>query len=105
MPSPRIACLVPAATDLAACLGLRVVGVSHECDHPVARGLPVLTRSRVAPPRPDGPGPAEIDLRVSAALAAGEPLYTVDRAALARLLPDIVLSQAICDVCAARADA
>lgn len=104
MHPPRIACLVPAATDLAASLGLHVVGVSHECDHPIARGLPVLTRSRITPMQPDGPGPAEIDLQVSAAVAAGEALYTVDREALARLAPDIVLSQAICDVCAARAD-
>lgn len=104
MRSPRIACLVPAATDLAADLGLDVVGVSHECDHPIARGLPVLTRSRIAAMHPHGPGPAEIDQQVSAAVAAGEPLYVVDRAALARLAPDIVLSQAICDVCAARAD-
>ncbi|MFZ6179219.1 ABC transporter substrate-binding protein [Nannocystis pusilla] len=104
MRSPRIACLVPAATDLAAALGLDVVGVSHECDHPIARGLPVLTRSRIAAMHPHGPGPADIDRQVSAAVAAGEPLYVVDRAALARLAPDIVLSQAICDVCAARAD-
>ncbi|WP_434425623.1 ABC transporter substrate-binding protein [Nannocystis pusilla] len=104
MRPPRIACLVPAATDLAADLGLDIVGVSHECDHPIARGLPVLTRSRIAAMHPRGPGPAEIDLQVSAAVAAGEPLYTVDRAALARLAPDIVLSQAICNVCAARAD-
>jgi len=105
MRSPRIACLVPAATDLAASLGLEVVGVSHECDHPIARGRPVLTRSRISAMHPGGPGPAEIDLQVSAAVAAGEPLYRVDRDALARLAPDIVLSQAICDVCAARAEA
>lgn len=105
MRPPRIACLVPAATDLAASLGLEVVGVSHECDHPIARGLPVLTRSRISAMHPHGPGPAEIDLQVSAAVAAGEPLYVVDRDALARLAPDIVLSQAICDVCAARTDA
>lgn len=105
MRSPRIACLVPSATDLAAHLGLTVVGVSHECDHPVARGLPVLTRSVVAAMHPDGPGPAEVDRQVNLAAAAGEPLYIVDRAALAALAPDLVLSQSICDVCAARTDA
>ncbi len=102
MRTPRVACLVPAATDLAAQLGLEVVGVSHECDHPCARGLPVLTRSVLAA----HPGqPAEIDRQVSAAVAVGEPLYFVDRAQLAALAPDLVISQSICDVCAARVGA
>ncbi len=101
----RVACLVPSATDLALRLGLHVVGVSHECDHPAVRGLPVLTRSRVAAAHPDGPGAGEVDLAVRAAVAEGGPLYVVDRERLAALAPDVVLSQAICDVCAARADA
>lgn len=105
MHAPRIACLVPAATDLAASLDLTIVGVSHECDHPRARGLPALTRSVVAAMHPGGPGPAEIDRQVSAAAASERPLYLVDRAALAALAPDLVLSQSICDVCAARTDA
>ena len=41
----------------------------------------------------------------SRAAAAGDPLYLVDRDALAALRPDIVVSQSICDVCAARTDA
>ncbi len=105
MSAPRVACLVPSATDLAASLGLHVVGVSHECDHPLARGLPILTRSVLPPMHPGGPGPAEIDRQVSDAAAAGDPLYLVDRDALAALRPDIVVSQSICDVCAARTDA
>ena len=105
MRAPRIACLVPSATDLVAALGLPVVGVSHECDHPIARGLPVLTRSVIPAMHPGGPGPAEVDRQVSASVAAGDPLYIVDRAALAALAPDLVLSQTICDVCAARAQA
>ena len=102
---PRIACLVPSATDLAARLGLTIVGVSHECDHPAARGLPVLTRSTIAAMHPDGPGPAEVDRQVSVTATSGAPLYIVDRAALAALAPDLVVSQSICDVCAARTDA
>lgn len=105
MSPPRVACLVPSATDLAACLGLHVVGVSHECDHALARGLPILTRSVIPPLHPGGPGPAEVDRQVSETAAAGEPLYLVDREALAALHPDLVLSQSICDVCAARTDA
>jgi iron complex transport system substrate-binding protein len=105
MSALRVACLVPSATDLAASLGLHIVGVSHECDHPLARGLPILTRSVLPSLHPGGPGPAEIDRQVSDAAATGSPLYLVDRHALAALRPDLVLSQSICDVCAARTDA
>jgi iron complex transport system substrate-binding protein len=94
----RIASLVPSATDIACALGLEaeLVGVSHECDHPAARGKPVLTASNI----PHGLAPAEIDARVSQAMAAGESLYRVERERLAELRPDVVLSQAVCDVCA-----
>ena len=99
--APRIASLVPSGTDLVAALGLadRLVGVSHECDHPVARGLPRLTSSVL--PAPDAhPDPAEVDRAVNAAVAAGTPLYRTDTDTLARLRPDVVLAQSICDVCA-----
>ncbi len=98
----RIASLVPSGTDLVAHLGLgeHLVGVSHECDHPSAAGLPVLTRSRV-PSAPDQ-APAEVDAAVSAAMAEGAPLYLTDRERLAELSPDLVLTQDICDVCAVR---
>lgn len=98
----RLASLVPSGTDLIASLGLaeHLVGVSHECDHPSAVGLPVLTRSRV-PSAPDRPA-AEVDAAVSAAMADGGPLYLTDRALLAELAPDVVLTQDICDVCAVR---
>ncbi len=100
----RIACLVPSATDLVAALGLgdAVVGVSHECDHPLAEGKPVLTRSRVpaAGKATGGASPGDVDAAVGEALAAGESLYVADRELLASLRPDIVVSQDACDVCA-----
>lgn len=98
----RIASLVPSGTDIVAALGLadRLVGVSHECDHPCAEGLPVLTRSRV-PSAPEQ-GAAAVDAAVSAAMAEGGPLYLTDRELLAELAPDLVISQDICDVCAVR---
>lgn len=98
----RIASLVPSGTDLVAYLGLadHLVGVSHECDHPSAAGLPVLTESRV-PSAPDQSA-AAVDAAVSAAMADGGPLYVTDRARLAELAPDLVVTQDICDVCALR---
>jgi len=96
----RIATLVPSATDLVLALGLEraLVGISHECDHPSAAGLPVLTESTLgAAPERD---PAEIDRAVSAAVAEGAPLYRTDLDALAALSPDLVIAQDVCDVCA-----
>jgi len=96
--------LVPGATESLFVLGLgpQVVGVTHECDHPpAARALPRVTRSNLAPGGQDG---GAIDASVNAALAAGQPLYSVDLDAIRRLEPDLVVAQDVCDVCAVAAD-
>jgi iron complex transport system substrate-binding protein len=104
----RIASLIPSGTDLVAALGLgsHLVGVSHECDHPEAIGLPVLTSSVIPPPTADGPSltPREIDTIVTTSVAAGESLYRTNRELLRSLAPDVVVSQDVCDVCAVNAD-
>ena len=106
--NPRIASLIPSGTDLSAALGFAdcLVGVSHECDHPDAADLPVLTSSSIPPPTGDGPSidPAEIDRLVSASVQAGESLYITDRPLLHSLAPTIVVSQDVCDVCAVNAE-
>lgn len=96
----RIATLVPSATDLVVALGLErhLVGVSHECDHPAAAALPVLTRSFV--PKAPEADPAVVDQAVSDAVAGGSSLYLADRARLSALAPDWVIGQDVCDVCA-----
>jgi iron complex transport system substrate-binding protein len=95
----RIVSLLASATELVVALGLgdRLVGRSHECDHPPwVRRLPVLSR-----PTFDVTGSsAEIDALVRQRLAAGQPLYEIDEAALAALAPDFVLTQTHCEVCA-----
>jgi iron complex transport system substrate-binding protein len=95
----RVASLIPSGTDIAVALGLgdQLVGVSHECDDPIAAGLPVLTSSGL--PGADTP-PAEIDRLVSEAAAAGDTIYRTDLALLHELAPDVILTQDICDVCA-----
>jgi iron complex transport system substrate-binding protein len=103
----RVVSLVPGATEaLFACgAGGRVVGVSHECDHPPeARGLPRLTASALGDDAGTGAPPAAIDRAVSERFAAGGGLYTVDRERLAALRPDLVVAQALCPVCAVTAD-
>lgn len=95
----RIVSLLASATELVVDLGLgdRLVGRSHECDHPDwVRSLPVLSK-----PTFDITGSsADIDARVRAKLAAGQPLYEIDEPALAALAPDFVLTQTHCEVCA-----
>ena len=102
--SPRVASLIPAGTDIVAALGLgaHLVGVSHECDHGVAAGLPVLTTSSLPSAAADEAplAPTEVDKRVIESVRAGEALYRTDTKLLASLRPDVVIAQDVCDVCA-----
>ena len=95
----RIVSLVPNGTEILFAVGAgpRVVGVSHECDFPAeARRLPVLTASALPP----GLAGAQVDAAVSAQLAGGASLYTLDEARIAALAPDLIVTQDLCPVCA-----
>ena len=95
----RIASLVPSATEMLYALGLgdRVVAVTHECDYPPeAQNLPHLTRTVLRP----GLDAAEIDAAVKATVSEGRALYELDAELLAELSPDLIVTQAVCDVCA-----
>lgn len=95
----RIVSLVPNGTEILFALGAgeEVVGVSHECDFPpAARSRPQLTGSALPP----GLSAAAVDRAVSGQLASGASLYTLDEAAIARLEPDLILTQQLCPVCA-----
>jgi iron complex transport system substrate-binding protein len=95
----RIASLVPSATEMLFALGLgeSVVAVTHECDYPQrARWLPRLTRSVL----PAGLSAREIDRAVSFTVGEGLPLYELDEDRLAAEAPDLIVSQALCPVCA-----
>jgi iron complex transport system substrate-binding protein len=99
----RIASLVPSATEALFALGLgeQVVAVTHECDHPAeATALPRLTSSVI----PDGLPPAEIDARVREVTGRGEALYRLDEETLRELRPDLIVTQALCAVCAVSYD-
>jgi iron complex transport system substrate-binding protein len=99
----RIVSLVPHATELLFALGLgeQVVGVTHECDHPIAaRGLPHVTRD-VLPP---GLSSAEIDREVKERTQRGEAIYALDEKALRALEPDLIVTQELCPVCAVSYD-
>jgi iron complex transport system substrate-binding protein len=78
-------------------VGQDVVAVTHECDYPSgALGLPHLTRSVI----PDGLVAAEIDAAVRHLTERGSALYELDEQLLADLEPDLIVTQAVCEVCA-----
>jgi iron complex transport system substrate-binding protein len=96
----RIVSLLPSATEIVYALGLGValVGVTHECDYPnAARTKPIVTRSLLDH---SGATSEEIDDAVRSQLRDGLSLYALDRDLLAELRPDVILTQALCDVCA-----
>ena len=99
----RIASLVPSATEALFALGLGddVVAVTHECDFPPeATARPRLTRSVLEP----GIGAAQIDSRVRELVGAGRALYELDEPTVAELEPDLIVTQAVCEVCAVSYD-
>jgi iron complex transport system substrate-binding protein len=99
----RIASLVPSATEMLFALGLgdQVVAVTHECDYPSeAAGKPHLTRSLV----PEGLSAAEIDAEVRRLTGEGRHLYELDERTLRELEVDLIVTQAVCEVCAVSYD-
>jgi iron complex transport system substrate-binding protein len=96
----RIVSLLPAATEIAAALGLmdQIVGVSHECDFPEqASQRPRITR---CPIHDAGLTSAKVDDWVRRALRENGTIYAIDEPLLRTLQPDIILTQRLCDVCA-----
>jgi iron complex transport system substrate-binding protein len=96
----RIVSLLPAATEIAAALGLmdQVVGVSHECDFPEqASQRPHVTH---CPMHNAGLTSVEVDEWVRRALRENGTIYTIDEPLLRTLQPDVILTQRLCDVCA-----
>jgi iron complex transport system substrate-binding protein len=95
----RIASLVPSATEMLFAVGLgeSVVGVTHECDYPPeARNLPHLTSTVLD----EGLDAGQIDAAVKETVGEGRALYALDEVLLEDLAPDLIVTQAVCDVCA-----
>lgn len=96
----RIVSLLASATEIVCELGLQqsLVGISHECDYPPE----ALDRPRVSRARfdPAGMSSGDIDAAVREAMRAHGDVYEVDGDLLRRLDPDLVLTQAVCHVCA-----
>jgi iron complex transport system substrate-binding protein len=95
----RIVSLVPSATEMLYALGVGadVIAVTHECDFPpAALELPRVTRDVL----PRGLSSAQIDAAVKERTLAGESIYELDVELLHDLCPDLIVTQALCAVCA-----
>lgn len=97
----RICSLFSSATELLYALGLgrSVVGRSERCDYPAGvRRKPIVVRSRIASERLSSQG---IDEAVQALRRQNAHQYTIDVPLLKRLRPDLLVTQELCNVCAA----
>src|ERR1700761_6092091 len=94
----RVVSLLPSATDIIYALGLEddLVGVTFECAPRARAEKEVVVGGR----NTAGMAPGEIDAYVRGQLAAGADLYTLHAGALARLRPDLIVTQDLCRVCA-----
>ena len=96
----RICSLLPSATEIVFALGLGdyLVGVSYACDYPEeAASRPVVSHSLRNVNHLDS---GEIDALVQQARANNNPMYWIDEELLARLRPDLIITQELCEVCA-----
>ena len=99
MPDKKIISLLPSATEIVCALGLQqnLVGRSHECDYPEGvKHLPVCSDANMA----HNLSSLEIDKKVKEILTDALSVYTVDREKIKQLAPDVVITQAQCEVCA-----
>ena len=94
---------MPSATETLFALGVgdEVTAVTHECDYPAdVLNLPKVTRDVIGP----GLAPDEIDRAVRALTEEGRSIYELDEQQLQNLQPDLIVTQALCSVCAVSVD-
>lgn len=95
----RIISLLPAGTEIVAALGAfdELVAITHECDYPPeVVQLPRVTSSAVD----RDASSLDIDGAVRRNVASGVPMFALDADDVVRLAPTVILTQALCEVCA-----
>ena len=94
----RICSFLPSATEIVYELGLQdqLYGVTHECDFPPdARSKPWVVRSVFEGTQPTS---SEISRVISERLQQGLGIYEIVDDVLQAAQPDLLLTQAICEV-------
>ena len=94
----RICSFLPSATEIVYALGLedQLYGVTHECDYPPdARTKPQVVQSVFKGTEPSS---GEINRVISERLQQGLGIYDINEAVLRAAAPDLLLTQAICEV-------
>ena len=100
---PQIVSLLSSATEVLYALGLadHLAGISHECDYPLAAlQKPKVTVSHID----DSLSSNQIDEQVRSNLKTGQSLYGLNSQLLSELNPDLIITQAQCEVCAIHYD-
>ena len=95
----RICSFLPSATEIVYGLGLQdqLYGVTHECDYPLdAKNKPHVVRSVFSEEHQLSSG--EINQIIAQRLEQGLGIYDIDEALLSAAEPDLLLTQAICEV-------
>jgi iron complex transport system substrate-binding protein len=95
----RIVSMIASATEIVCALGFEnnLVARSHECDYPPS----VTQRPCVTKPRFNvHASSSAIDTAVKDLLRDGLSIYEIDTATLESLEPDVIVTQAQCEVCA-----
>src|SRR6266702_4378927 len=95
----RVISLLASGTEIVCALGAgdALVGRSHECDNPEwVRKLPACTSPAFDVSMSSG----KIDAEVRRRLKLHKPLYHVDADLIRELHPDLLITQAHCEVCA-----
>ena len=95
----KIVTLIPSATEIVSFLGKKdfIVGKSHECDYPEdLNNIKKLTSPKINVEGASG----EIHKEITEILENSLSVYKVDVNELKKLNPDIVVTQAHCEVCA-----
>jgi iron complex transport system substrate-binding protein len=94
----HICSFLPSATEIVYALGLQdqLYGVTFECDYPPqARAKPMVVRSIFGETSLSS---GEISQIIGQRLQEGLGIYDIDQAMLQEAAPDLLLTQALCEV-------